>query len=84
MRRKYFAVVLATMMIICPIVTGQRNDKDRSWKMDFYATPDELATTGRNRYFILEPGFELVLEDGNEQLVVAVTDETSGIQILRA
>ena len=79
MRRKYFAVLLATMMIICSMVTGQKNDKDRSWKMDFNAMPDELATTGRNRYFILEPGYELVLEEGNEQLVVAVTDQTKRI-----
>jgi len=58
---------------------GQKKAKDRSWNMDFIATPDELATTGRNRYFILEPGYELVLEDGNEQLVVAVTDQTKRI-----
>ena len=80
MRRKRFALVLSSIIIICSVVIGgQKNAKDRSWNMNFNATPDELSTTGRNRYFILEPGYELVLENGNEQLVVAVTNETKRI-----
>ena len=43
------------------------------------AAPDDLTTSGRNTYFILEPGYELVLEDGDEQLVVTVLDETKRI-----
>lgn len=43
----------------------------------------ELATTGRNKYFILEPGYQLVLEgkDGAEtvQLTVTVLNETKKI-----
>ena len=80
MRRKHFVIVLMTIMIICSVVvSGQKNAKDRSWDMDFNVAPGELATTGRNRYFILEPGYELVLQDGNEQLVVVVTDQTKQI-----
>ena len=79
MKREYFVLVLTTIVFCSVVMGGQKNAKDRSWNMDFIATPDELATTGRNRYFILEPGYELVLEDGNEQLVVAVTDQTKRI-----
>jgi len=78
-KREYFVLVLTTIVFCSVVMGGQKKAKDRSWNMDFIATPDELATTGRNRYFILEPGYELVLEDGNEQLVVAVTDQTKRI-----
>jgi hypothetical protein len=37
---------------------------------------DGLASIGRNPYFILEPGYTLVLEGGNERLVITVLDET--------
>jgi len=43
---------------------------------DFAAEKDALASTGRNPYFILEPGYQLVLEGGGEQLTVTVLDET--------
>jgi len=80
MTTKHFVLVLTTLIIICSVVIGgQKRAKDRAWSMDFKATPDELATIGRNRYFILEPGYELVLENGNEQLVVAVTNEIKRI-----
>ena len=32
------------------------------WTSAFLTEPDELASTGRNPYFILEPGHTLVLE----------------------
>ena len=35
-----------------------------------------MVTTGQNTYFILEPGFQLVLEGGNEVLAITVLDET--------
>jgi len=77
---KHFVLVLTVIIIVCSVgISGQKNANDRSWNMDFKATPDELATIGRNRYFILEPGYELVLENGKEQLVVAVTDQTKRI-----
>jgi hypothetical protein len=42
-----------------------------------------MTTTGSNPYFILEPGFQLVLEGGTAELVITVLDETvevDGIQ----
>jgi hypothetical protein len=80
MTRKNVVIVLAIITIIGSVVIGaQKNAKDRAWAMSFNAAPGDLATTGRNTYFILEPGYELVLEDGNEQLVVTVLDETKRI-----
>jgi len=47
-----------------------------SWQKDFGLSKRTLETTGRSDYFILEPGFQLVLEGGNERLVITVLDET--------
>lgn len=35
-----------------------------------------MVTTGSNPYFILEPGFEIVLESSTEKVVITVLDET--------
>lgn len=52
---------------------------DESWTRGFFISPDDLVTTGRNRYFILEPGYTWVLESGNERLTITVLDETQSI-----
>lgn len=46
------------------------------WQDEFDLDSCNLVTTGRNQYFILEPGFQLVLQGGNEQLNITVLDET--------
>ena len=80
MTRKNVVIVLAIITVIGSVVIGaQKNAKERPWAMSFNAAPGDLATTGRNTYFILEPGYELVLEDKNEQLVVTVLTETKRI-----
>jgi hypothetical protein len=52
---------------------------DPSWKQQFGISECELAPTGRNQYFILEPGFRLVLEGGSEKVAITVLDETKTI-----
>ena len=52
---------------------------DRTWTTAFVLDPGELVTTGRNPYFILEPGYVLTLEDGKTRLVITVLDETRRI-----
>ncbi|MBI3817386.1 MAG: hypothetical protein HY286_01750 [Planctomycetes bacterium] len=38
-----------------------------------------MSTTGRNDYFILEPGYRIVLEKGNTKLTITVTNETKNV-----
>jgi hypothetical protein len=52
---------------------------DRTWTDDFPVEPGELGPTGRNPYFILEPGYFLVLAKGNEELTITVLDETKKV-----
>jgi Putative beta-lactamase-inhibitor-like, PepSY-like len=46
---------------------------------DFAAEKADLTSIGRNPYFILEPGYQLVLEGGEEKLTITVLDETKVI-----
>jgi hypothetical protein len=46
------------------------------WTDQFGVQSGELAPTGRNPYFILEPGYRLTLEHGDQRLVITVLAET--------
>ena len=50
-----------------------------AWTTVFMVEPDELASTGRNPYFVLEPGYSLVLEGGGAQLIITVLNETKKV-----
>jgi hypothetical protein len=52
---------------------------DPSWKQEFGVSNCELAPTGRNQFFILEPGFQLILEGGSEKVQITVLDDTKNI-----
>ena len=47
-----------------------------AWTSTFAVEPGELTATGRNPYFILEPGYQLILEGGGVRLAVTVLDTT--------
>ncbi len=55
----------------------------RPWLQSFDVDTAGLATTGRGAYFVLEPGYQLVLEDGKpgtgDRLVITVLDETANV-----
>jgi hypothetical protein len=46
------------------------------WVSDFDISPEDLSTTGRSPFFILEPGYQLVLEGGDEKVIITVLDRT--------
>jgi len=50
--------------------------QDGSWTSEFNVEKGELVATGRNPYFVLEPGYQLILESGSERLVITVLNET--------
>jgi hypothetical protein len=50
-----------------------------TWTADFPVGKGELVSTGRNPYFILEPGHYLVLEGGNTHLTITVLNETKQV-----
>jgi hypothetical protein len=49
------------------------------WQEKFDLSSCNLLPTGRNQYFVLEPGFRLVLEGGGTKLQITVLNETKTI-----
>lgn len=49
------------------------------WQEDFGLAKRSLVATGRNTYFILEPGFQLVFESEDEKLIITVLKDTMDI-----
>lgn len=78
---KTIHALFAVVMIIAFSATGCIGQS--SWQEEFGISECSLVPTGRNQYFILEPGFQLVLEGNTgllgknySKLVITVLDET--------
>jgi hypothetical protein len=69
-----FAVGLA---VSAACVEGPQADS--SWQKEFDISSCKLSTTGRNQYFILEPGYQIVLEGEDERVEITVLDETKTV-----
>lgn len=75
-----FQSILAAMAILVSSITGvQGGETKSSWQEEFGISNCNLQTTGRNPYFVLEPGFQLVLEGGDTKLHITVLDETKTV-----
>jgi hypothetical protein len=69
--------ICATMVVtICATACAGPGD---SWQKEFALSERTLVPTGRNQYFILEPGFRIVLEGNNEKVAITVLDETQEV-----
>ena len=83
MRNRLYAVasVVTAAALIAGACGAPESDfgTDPSWEQEFGISECELAPTGRNQYFILEPGFQLVLEGGNEKVAITVLDDTKTV-----
>jgi hypothetical protein len=66
-------VVIAIALALGTMAAVQGGE---TWTDRFGVEPGELASTGRNPYFVLEPGYRLTLQQGDERLVISVLDET--------
>jgi len=50
--------------------------KDSDWKSTFSVTKADLVPTGKNPYFVLEPGYVSHFQGGTETLTITVLDDT--------
>ena len=66
---------LPRLLLLSMLLTACADSSDE-WIAEFEVDKDHLASVGRNPFFILEPGFFLVLEGGSERLVITVLNET--------
>jgi hypothetical protein len=74
-------VVTAAAALIAGACGAPESDfgADPAWEQQFGISECDLESTGRNEFFILEPGFQLVLEGGSERVAITVLDETKTI-----
>jgi len=73
------SVVLAAVIFALSSACGGSWAANSSWQQEFAISSCNLQTTGRNDYFVLEPGFQLVLEGGGTKVEITVLDETRTI-----
>lgn len=77
MINRIYAVLTVLMVVtICAPACAGPGD---SWQKEFNLSERNLGSTGRNQYFILEPGFRIVLEGNNEKVAITVLDETQEV-----
>jgi hypothetical protein len=67
--------IAALLVAATELAAQAKRQVDRSWTTEFALDSGELVTTGRNPYFILEPGYVLTLEDKDTRLVITVLDD---------
>ena len=70
--REVLCAAVAGLVLVGP---GDVPDGDR-FTHTFRVEPGEWSATGRNPFFILEPGYQLVLEGIGEEVTITVLDET--------
>jgi hypothetical protein len=81
MKFLWLPFIITVGLLACQTDTRASEQKrdDSSWTSEFALEKSELSATGRNPYFILEPGYQLVLEGGKERLIITVLDETKTV-----
>jgi hypothetical protein len=55
---------------------GPPAQSETAWTQEFGESKSDLLPTGHNPFFIVEPGYQLTLEDGKDRLVITVLRET--------
>jgi hypothetical protein len=55
------------------------SEESRKWTDSFSLENCTFSSIGRNQFFILEPGYQLVLESGEEKVVITVLNEIQKI-----
>ncbi len=78
--RMLVALVVLLAAAGCAALPGSKKASSADgWAQDFGIENRTLAATGESRYFVLKPGFQLVLEGGGERVAITVLDETEQV-----
>ena len=72
--------ILAVAAILSfSVACGEGAAKGSPWQEKFELSSCKLLTTGRNQYFVMEPGFQVLLEGGGTKLQITVLNETKTV-----
>jgi hypothetical protein len=64
---------------IMPAGTAPAHEQEKKWTDSFAQENCTFSSVGRNRFFILAPGNQLVLQSRTEKVVITVLDQTRKI-----
>jgi hypothetical protein len=78
-KRTVRTILAAVAVLTFSTAWGQGKGKKSDWQDEFALSSCNLVTTGRNPYFVLEPGFQLVLEGDDTKIQITVLNETKTI-----
>jgi len=56
-----------------------KKSQEKKWTKSFGEENCTFSSVGSNRFFILEPGYQLVLQSRKEKVVITVLDETKNV-----
>ena len=73
--RNAAAVVSCALSLWCVSASAEGSE----WQDEFGASKCSLKTSGRSEYFVLEPGYQMLLEGPATRLKVTVLDETKTV-----
>ena len=79
MRRALWLAVPLVVIVLIGVGLFAACARFGAWTSVFLVEKDELLSVGRNPYFILEPGYRLVLEGDGAQLIITVLNETKKV-----
>lgn len=77
-----YATIVGISLLMMLLFTGfscSASRQTKKWTESFGEEHCTFSSTGRNRFFILEPGYQLVLESHHERVAITVLDETRKI-----
>jgi hypothetical protein len=73
--RTFQYILTAAAILAFSTACAQGKGAD-SWQKEFGISKCNMVTTGQNEYFVLKPGFQLMLEGGDTKLQITVLNET--------
>ncbi len=86
MKRSLMALLITTVVITGELklhAQGNKQKKTDDFSQLLMADKCDFSTTGKNDYFILEPGYQLILEGkagkSNSRLVITVLNKTKNV-----
>ena len=83
MSKRMQLTVVVVALVAAAAATLPRRRQEGGWTARFRVEPGELGPTGRNPWFVLEPGWVLRLESAAHALEITVLDETRVVEGVR-
>ncbi len=76
MKKKY--TIALFLLISIPLFAQNKISSlidDNLWQKEFFVKPSNFSSTGTNNYFILQPGYQLILagEEDNSKVLLTIT-----------